>query len=368
MTKRTKRYVYEVLAAVLGLLLLTWVVSLITPYTAPKQYSFIDSSQRQSTTVFRASVVSKHNDSFEVRLQDGPESGNLKTIPIENWTKKSPPEIGMQVLVTESDTKSGLAFYDQYRLPLLLMMIVLFVLVVLLVGRRKGLMSLAGLGAGIIIIGWGIVPLVINGYNSLLVSVGGAYIIAVVSLLIAHGFQRRTYISVACVLVVLVFVTVLAQVFVGALGLSGVVDDASFYLHSTYGSIDLSGIIVGGIVIAALGALDDVVSTQVATVDELIKINPSRGVLQVYSRAASVGGEHIAALVNTLALVYVGAALPLIVAYTVNASNPLLIMNGQFAATEIARTIIVSIGLVLSVPISTLCASYILTRRREAKQ
>ncbi len=154
MKKRTKRYIYEVVAVVLGLLLITWIVSLITPYTAPKSYSFIDNSAQKETPIYRAVVISKGGSSFEVRLQDGSNTGTVRTIPIENWTKKTPPEPGMQVLLVENDSQ-GMAFYDQYRLPLLLMMIVTFILVVLLVGRRKGLMSLVGLGAGIIVIGRG---------------------------------------------------------------------------------------------------------------------------------------------------------------------------------------------------------------------
>ena len=360
-----KKHLYEVLLTVGALALVGLLVALISPYSPKQEYAFLDSGVSASSTLYRAQVKTASETALTVILRDGPRKGSTFTIPYGESRNNEKPSPGASIIVFEDARSSALTFYDRYRIPGLLVLIALFIAVVLLVGRRKGAMSLAGLGASIVVIGWVIVPLVVAGYNSLLVSVLGAYLIAIVSILLAHGFHRRTLISLLCVLIVLVIVTIGSQAAVAILGLTGVVDDAGYYLQFDHAEIDLSGILVGGIVIAALGALDDIVTTQVATVDELKKANKTLSVHELYRRASSVGGEHIAALVNTLALVYVGAALPVIVAYAV--SNPRLfaLFNGEFVATEITRTVIVSIGLVIAVPISTLIASLLIYRHFE---
>ena len=352
-----RRYVYEIIATIGSLLAVAIAVSLFSPYDTPKQYAFAE--QDTSATVIRATIVTTASNSIDVKINDGPSKGLTITVPLENMDELKGINPGSDILITESSSTNSLIFLDLYRIPLLIFIISLFIVTVLIVGRRKGLMSLAGLGASIIVIGWVIIPLIIDGYNSLFVSVFGAFVIAIVSILIAHGFQKRTYVSLLCVLIVLSFVTAGSILAVTLLGLTGIVDDAGYYLQLDHPTIDLSGILIGGIVIAALGALDDIVTTQVATVDELKKANTTLEKKVLYKKAWSVGAEHIAALVNTLALVYVGAALPLIVAYTISTPDSVLLLNSEFVATEIARIVIVSIGLVIAVPISTYVAASI---------
>ena len=121
--------------------------------------------------------------------------------------------------------------------------------------------------------------------------------------------------------------------------------------------------IISGIIIASLGVLDDVVTTQVATVEELHKSNPALSRRELFRAASSVGSEHITSLVNTLALAYVGASLPFIIMLTMRQTNsPLITVNGEYIATEVVRTLVASIGLVVAVPVSTGVATWVYTR------
>jgi uncharacterized membrane protein len=357
-----KKFIREVVLAACVLIIIGLIVSVISPYTPNRQFAFYSAGSSESSSYYRATVVSQSPSDVGVRLQDGPAKGLTVQIPSANQNKVDAVTVGSSVLVTNSPSANALVLFDIYRIPLLVMIVTVFVLVILLIGRRRGAMSLAGLGASIVVIGWVIVPLVVAGYNSLLVSVSGAFMIAIVSILIAHGINRRSLISLLCILVVLLFVTLGSLIAVSLLGLTGLVDETGYLIEASHPNIDLSGILVGGIVIAALGALDDIVTTQVTTVSELKKADPSLSVGQLYRRASAVGAEHIAALVNTLALVYVGAALPLIVTYAISTPELLQLFNSEFVATEIVRTVIVSIGLVLSVPISTYIASLLLSK------
>src|SRR5690606_30788086 len=128
--------------------------------------------------------------------------------------------------------------------------------------------------------------------------------------------------------------------------------------------IDVRGLLIGGIIIATLGVLDDVVTTQTATIDELHKANPRLSFWQLVQRGYAVGTEHVIALVNTLALAYVGVSLPMVLSITLSSQSQSLlsILNSEFIAQEIVRTLVSSIALVLAVPLSTVVAAVCIAR------
>lgn len=363
-----KRFLKEIGITLGALVVIAVAVSFISPYEATKHYSLASSGINASETVFSARITSLSESATSVHFTDGPRRGTSAILPSIHESDQKTLSVGDTVLVNYNPVEDGFLFYGQYRIPLLIMLVACFIALVLLIGRKKGSMSIAGLGVSVLVVGWVIVPLIVGGFNALLACVGGACLIAIASIGIAHGFNRRTFIAIASVLLILIGVTILSHLVVGALNLTGIADETSFYLQSGFPDLDLVGILTGGIIIATLGALDDVVTTQVAVVDELRKANPKLTSQQLFTRAFSVGSKHIAALVNTLALVYAGAALPLLVTYATQSSSLLTFFNSEFIATEITRTIIVSIGLVLSVPLSTwVAARYINTPTRRRR-
>lgn len=366
--KLPKRFLKEVAIAVGALVLIAISVSFLSPYEITKEYSLESSTTEYSEAVSEARVTSISEDSISVFFEDSPHKGTSAIVPVLDETARSDLSVGDAVLISYSSADQGYFLYGFYRIPLLIILVCAFIAIVILVGRRKGIMSIAGLGTSILIIGWVIIPLILAGHSALFASVLGACLIAIASIGIAHGFNRRTYLAIASVLLILLGITVLAHFVIAALNFTGMVDETTYYLQRDNPTINLTGILTGGIIIAALGALDDIVTTQVAVVDQLKKTDPSLTSRQLFSRASSVGSEHIIALVNTLALVYAGAALPLLVTYATQSSSPLAFFNSEFIATEIARTIIVSIGLVLSVPLSTWIAARYIQRPAKRRQ
>ena len=125
---------------------------------------------------------------------------------------------------------------------------------------------------------------------------------------------------------------------------------------------------LGGIIIGALGVLDDVTTGQTAAVDEIHKANPALGFKELYFRGLSVGHEHIASLVNTLALAYAGASLPLFLIFKVSNDIPFWVnLNSESIIEEVVRTFIGSSALILAVPISTFFAAYFLGKDKSTK-
>jgi len=141
--------------------------------------------------------------------------------------------------------------------------------------------------------------------------------------------------------------------------LSGFGSDASVYLNfATDGKLDFAGLLLGSIIIGILGVLDDVSITQSSVVQELKAANPALQGKELYTRAIRVGRDHVASLINTLALAYVGVALPLVLFLSTSEAPLGQLFNQEIVAAEIVRIIIGSIGVILAVPFTTALAAW----------
>lgn len=123
------------------------------------------------------------------------------------------------------------------------------------------------------------------------------------------------------------------------------------------GNLNMKGILLAGIVIGALGVLDDITISQAAIVDELAKTANLTKAKDLYTRSMVIGKDHITSMVNTLVLAYTGASLPLLLIFTNNPHPFMEIINYELIAEEIIRTLVGSIGLILAVPITTMIAA-----------
>jgi uncharacterized membrane protein len=251
---------------------------------------------------------------------------------------------------------------DNYRLPSLGWLFVLFLLIAYIFGGRVSVMSVIGLMVSIAILIFLILPLIINGWNPMLSSLLGCALIACTSLFLAHGFSRRTSVALLSTLVTLAIAAILAVLFVKTGKLFGMGSEESLFLQmGSLGQIDLRGLLLGGILIGCLGVLDDITTAQTAAIDEISKANPSLTPAELRKAGFSVGKEHIASLINTLALAYAGASLPLLLLFHTDTDFPLWVtINSEFLAEEIVRTLVGSATLLFAVPLSTWFASALL--------
>lgn len=268
---------------------------------------------------------------------------------------------GDRVVLAKVSDARGDNYYilDNYRLSTILLYALLFALAAVIFGRMRGAGSLLGLAASLAILMLFVVPRIIAGDNPLFISFIGSCAIAIVSLLLAHGFNRRAYVALAATLMALVAAFGLAILAGSFAHLSGMGTEEAIYLQLSYlPDLNLRGLLLGGIVIGALGVLDDVTTAQVAAVEEIGLANASLGVGELYKRGISVGREHIAALVNTLVLAYAGASFPLFMLFALPDHPPLwVILNNENIVEEILRALVGGTALMLAVPISTAFAA-----------
>lgn len=307
----------------------------------------------------RVRIIKGEKKGIEVAAQNIITSGEGSSIELKE---------GDAIMLVEAYGLDGRSYFvsDLYRLPWLWLVGGIFIVLVFLFSHFRGLMSLVGLGVSIVVLSGYIVPTILRGGDPMTTSIIGSIGILVSSLYLAHGFKKRTSLALASTFIVLMCTAVLAVLFVSLAQLFGNgTEEALFVQLGSGAAVNLKGLLLGGIIIGTLGILDDVTTAQTAAVEEIHRANPALSFGELYARGLSVGREHISSLVNTLVLAYAGASLPLFLLFFVNKGQPWwVIVNGEFVAEEIVRTLVGSSALVLAVPITTVLAAYIYSKKK----
>lgn len=264
------------------------------------------------------------------------------------------------VVQTMVGDKEQYYIQDRYRLPGLLGMLVFFLILTIIFAGRQGIGSMIGLIASVAVLVGYLVPSLLGGQNPVLVTFIASFTIITLTIFVSHGFRARTFIAFVSMNLTLILAYGISAIFVYLAQMFGVGSEDTFYLASVVNTnLDLRGILLAGVIVGMLGVLDDVTVAQAATIDEIKRANPKTKFKQLYSAGMSVGRDHIASLVNTLALAYVGSSLPLFLLLYINSSNiPIWVtLNSEFIGQELVRTLSGSIAIILAVPITSLIAA-----------
>ncbi|MFF8832101.1 YibE/F family protein [Streptomyces sp. NPDC015131] len=249
------------------------------------------------------------------------------------------------------------------KVPMLLLAGI-FALAVVAVGRMRGVMALVALTVSFAVLTLFILPAILQGSNPLLVAVVGSSAIMLIALYSCHGLTARTSVAVLGTLISLLLIGLLGSLFIDWASLTGNTDDNTGLIHGLYPNIDMSGLLLAGVIIGSLGVLDDVTVTQTSAVWELRQADPTMGPRALYRAGIRIGRDHIASVVNTLVLAYAGAALPLLLLFSIAQSSVGTVANSELVAEEIVRTLVGSIGLVASVPVTTALAALVVSADR----
>ena len=298
-----------------------------------------------------------------VRLQDGPVAGST-VVTLAPTTPGSPRfAVGDPVVLgwAGGDPADPLTYtlVDFQRGSPLLLLGGLFALAVLLLGRWQGLAALVALGATLGVLAIFVLPALATGSAPVPVALTASGLIVGIVLPLTHGLSARTATAALGTLASLGLIGVLALLFAALSRLTGLGEEASELAGVLGPGIDLRGLLLAGVVIGALGVLDDVTVTQTSAVWELHRANPAARLADLYGAAMRVGRDHVASAVNTLVLAYAGAALPLLLLFALAGRGLGDLLTAEDVAQEVVRTLVGSIGLVASVPLTTVLAAVV---------
>jgi len=306
-------------------------------------------------------------EALSLHMTDGPLPGRELhlIVPVEPGTPRfaAADEVVLGWSGADPADPSAYQVVDFQRGASLVWLVALFAGAVLVLGRWRGLAALAALALSFAVLLLFVLPAILAGSNPLAVAVVGSGLIMFAVLYLTHGLSARTSTAVLGTLLSLALIGGLGAAFAAAATLTGLDDQTGNLIASLGTGIDARGLLLAGVVIGALGVLDDVTVTQTSAVWELRQADPDIDAPALFAAAMRIGRDHVASAVNTLVLAYAGAALPLLLLFTLSGRELGAVVTSQSVATEIVRTLVGSIGLVASVPITTGLAVAVATRQ-----
>jgi uncharacterized membrane protein len=237
-----------------------------------------------------------------------------------------------------------------------------FAVLLLVTGRFHGLRALIGLAASLLIVVEFVIPAILHGRDPLEVALVGAFAVMLVTMPLSYGLGAKMMAAWLGTATSLLLAAGLASGFTHLAHLSGVSSDESIALGATQAGLSLQGLLVAGMVIGALGVLVDLTVSQSSTVLALRRANPTLGVRGLFRSAIDVGHDHIAATVNTLVFAYAGAALPVLLIFSLGGTSFTDAINGESVAEEVIAALVGSIGLIASMPLTTALAALLAVR------
>jgi uncharacterized membrane protein len=302
-----------------------------------------------------------------MRLEEGPEAGKTVEIPVPAGPGSPTVRPGDPAVLAYNSVAfdpaapadSRYEFVDLQRSRPLVLLGVLFGVAVIAMSRWRGVAALAGLAASVVLIIVFVLPALLEGSPPLAVAVVGASAIMITTLYLTHGPSVRTTVALVGTLLSLCVTGVLGAVFTAVGRFTGLADESAAYLGTFTTSVDMRGLLLAGLVIGALGVLDDVTITQTAAVWEVTAANPTAPRRRVFAAGMRIGRDHVASTVNTLVLAYAGAALPLLLLLQVSSIRLGDVLSSEIIAQEIVRSLVGGLGIVAAVPITTALAAVV---------
>ncbi len=264
----------------------------------------------------------------------------------------------------EGDEISTINISDYYRGDYTLYMVIFFMLLLLLVGRSKGLKAIISLSLTLISIIYILLPSILKGMNpvpiSILISIG----ITIITVFLVGGINKK---SLSTIIGTMSGVIIAGSIFFfvgGQIKLTGLsAEEAGMLLYIPQDIIiNFKSLLFSGIILGALGAIMDVGMSVSSSIDEIHKANKTLTQGQLFKSGMNVGKDIMGTMANTLILAYAGSSIPLLLLFMAHEASIVKIMNLDIIATEIVRSLSGSIGLVLTIPITAFVASFLIKR------
>lgn len=303
-----------------------------------------------------------------IKLLSG-ESKN-KYIELENLLTGNPNydiklKKGMKVVLHVEDDGSQILYTIEgiKRSSILICLSALFCGLLVYVGKKKGFYSLVSIAITAILITNILAPMIILGFNPVFSTLLICLLSTAITMYLVGGFNKKSTSAILGCTLSIIIASVLSYLTVKFASLTGFSSEYSMFLYSSHPELNFIGILISAMILATLGAVMDVAMSIASTINEIYSVDNSKTVLELFKCGMNVGRDIIGTMANTLILVYLGGALPLILL----ASNIDLqkFFNLNQVVTEVSAAIIGSCAIVICVPVTAIVASYLIKQTKE---
>ena len=304
---------------------------------------------------------------LSLRISEGGYKGEVVQVsfmPIKFSQFDFTPEIGKTLIISVEKIDNNIypTIVGISRKNHLLVLFLIFFGLLLIFGRKQGLLSIIALALSGLILFFFLIPMVLKGHNVLVFTVLSAVAIVSISFVVLCGITRKSLASILGTVGGIISAVIISELFCRLSGITGSVSEEAYQLVCENGvEIDFAGLFISGIIIGTIGVVMDVSMSITSTIFEFKNHSPKIQKKQLISCGLNVGKDIMATMINTLILAYVGTSMPLLFVFFSNASSLKYVISTELVAGEIIRSLCGSIGLILTVPLTSLIASYLAT-------
>lgn len=260
------------------------------------------------------------------------------------------------VMIENDGTDVNVVVTDVNRIPYLILICVIFFAVIILIGGKQGLKTIASLVLTLLAIVYILIPMIMNGHSAIFASILVCTIISVITLLLVCGRSNKTYVAIIGTLFGVIVAGILVSIISYLASITGLSNEEAqmlFYITSDL-SIDIKGLFFASILIGTVGATMDITMSISSSMSEVASKVKGIQVSELIKSGFVVGKDSMGTMSNTLILAYVGESLNLILLLMLNNPNFTSVINSDFIASEILRGLCGTIGMISAIPITAI--------------
>lgn len=330
-------------------------------YIRGKAIKKVDSSQPEE---FLEEV--ERVDLYRIVIKEGIDAGKTLNVEFPIYRESSfniPLKEGMDVvLYTEigEDGKNNYYISDIDKRNHLLILSGIFIIFTFAIAKFKGIKALLALGITVAAIFKVFLPGVIGGYSPIVLSVLLGFFSSFVTIYLISGFNHKGRVAMVGSIGGVVFAGVLSYIFSNKMGITGYTDIDSLNYAPMLKGVKVKELVSAGVILGSMGAVMDVAVSISSALDELKQKNTNLSSFEIFRSGMTIGSDIIGTMVNTLILAYIGSSLFTVMLLVMQRTEyPLIrILNFEFMAVEIMRSLCGSIGILFVVPVTSYLSSY----------
>ena len=269
------------------------------------------------------------------------------------------------VVLHLEEADDGMQFFisDIKRVQGLYFLLGVFFLLVILVGGKKGFMSLVATGLIVCLVVWFLTPMILMGFNPIIATVILCLVSSAIAVYFVGGINFKSTSAVLGTVSSLVIASIMSCIVIAISRLTGFCCEEDVFLFTAQPELNFVGILTSAMMISALGAVIDVAMSIASTINEIYDLNNKMSLKELYCSGMNVGKDIIGTMTNTLILMYLGGSLPLVLlAHNIDLMK---FFNLNMVVTEISSALVGSIALVVCVPVTAIITAYLLELKKK---
>lgn len=244
----------------------------------------------------------------------------------------------------------------------------LFIAILLLIGRKKGLYSVLALAFTMVVVIFFMIPRILAGYSPILMALVTSALTAAVSIFIISGWNTKSFAAITGIVLGVAAAGIVSYI-AGKIGyINGIhlaEAEEMIYLAQDI-PIKVPQLLFAGVIISALGAVMDIGMSISSAIFELKAANKKMTMRELYQSGMNIGRDVMGTMSNTLILAFAGSSLTVLIIIVLYQLPYLRMINLNLLGIEIVQGVSGSIGLALTVPITAICAAFLAAKTNKA--